>query len=86
MLQEVKVLSSVQHANIVGYHTAWMEHVQPAGKGKCLVKYEDDCIAKYEKISKEPHTQYCYLHGLISSLICATFEHYYILQYLFNRN
>ncbi|KAJ8413700.1 hypothetical protein AAFF_G00082070 [Aldrovandia affinis] len=33
VLREVKVLSSVQHANIVGYHTAWMEHVQPAMKG-----------------------------------------------------
>ncbi|KPP65481.1 eukaryotic translation initiation factor 2-alpha kinase 1-like, partial [Scleropages formosus] len=30
VLREVKVLSSLQHANIVGYHTAWMEHVQPA--------------------------------------------------------
>ncbi|KAM4715883.1 eukaryotic translation initiation factor 2-alpha kinase 1 isoform 2-T2 [Anableps anableps] len=30
VLREVKVLSSLQHVNIVGYHTAWMEHVQPA--------------------------------------------------------
>ncbi|XP_051769959.1 eukaryotic translation initiation factor 2-alpha kinase 1 isoform X1 [Ctenopharyngodon idella] len=30
VLREVKVLSSLQHCNIVGYHTAWMEHVQPA--------------------------------------------------------
>ncbi|XP_030631445.1 eukaryotic translation initiation factor 2-alpha kinase 1 isoform X2 [Chanos chanos] len=30
VLREVKVLSSLQHINIVGYHTAWMEHVQPA--------------------------------------------------------
>lgn len=26
----MKVLSSLQHVNIVGYHTAWMEHVQSA--------------------------------------------------------
>ncbi|XP_029311679.1 eukaryotic translation initiation factor 2-alpha kinase 1 isoform X2 [Cottoperca gobio] len=31
VLREVKVLSSLLHVSVVGYHTAWMEHVQPAG-------------------------------------------------------
>ncbi|XP_038830660.1 eukaryotic translation initiation factor 2-alpha kinase 1-like isoform X1 [Salvelinus namaycush] len=28
--REVKVLSSLQHINVVGYHTAWMEHIPRA--------------------------------------------------------
>uniref|UniRef100_A0A8C5E4D9 Eukaryotic translation initiation factor 2-alpha kinase 1 n=1 Tax=Gouania willdenowi TaxID=441366 RepID=A0A8C5E4D9_GOUWI len=37
VLREVKVLSSLQHVHVVGYHTAWMEHVQPAAYPEGLI-------------------------------------------------
>uniref|UniRef100_A0A8D0GCS7 Eukaryotic translation initiation factor 2-alpha kinase 1 n=1 Tax=Sphenodon punctatus TaxID=8508 RepID=A0A8D0GCS7_SPHPU len=44
VLREVKVLAGLQHPNIVGYHTAWFEHVlqaaYPKGKNQQSVQNE----------------------------------------------
>ena len=33
VIREVKVLASLNHINVVGYHSAWLEYVAPEDGG-----------------------------------------------------
>uniref|UniRef100_A0A671MU88 Eukaryotic translation initiation factor 2-alpha kinase 1 n=1 Tax=Sinocyclocheilus anshuiensis TaxID=1608454 RepID=A0A671MU88_9TELE len=71
VLREVKVLSSLQHPNIVGYHTAWMEHVQPAVKNpKSLISQTFTALEK--PLQKDGCTQENTISSNGSSIV---FEH-----------